>query len=70
MSHQATYQTITVEPLTPVIGAEISGVDLSKALGNQTQTEIQNALMDHLVIFFRDQQIDLEQHKAFGRQFG
>lgn len=70
MSQQTTYETIQVEPLTPVIGAEISGVDLSQPLGNQTQTEIQNALMDHLVIFFRDQELDLEQHKAFGRQFG
>ena len=70
MSQQRTYETIKVEPLTPVIGAEISGIDLSQPLGNQTQSEIQNALLDHLVIFFRDQDLDLEQHKAFGRQFG
>lgn len=64
------YEAITVDPVTPVIGAEIGGVDLSKPLGNQAQSEIQKALRDHLVIFFRDQDIDLEQHKAFGRQFG
>ncbi len=64
------YETIEVEPLSPTIGAEIRGVDLSQPLGNQTFQEIHQALMDHLVIFFRDQHIDLEQQKAFGRRFG
>ena len=64
------YETIEVEPLSPVIGAEIRGLDLSRPLGNQTFQEIQEALLRHLVIFFRDQDIDLEQQKAFGRHFG
>ncbi len=64
------YQTITVEPLSPVIGAEISGVDLAQPLGNQTFSEIHDALMTHQVIFFRDQDLTLDQHKAFGRRFG
>ena len=64
------YETIEVEPLSPMIGAEISGVDLSRPLGNQTFQEIHDALLRHLVIFFRDQNIDLEQQKAFGRRFG
>jgi taurine dioxygenase len=64
------YQTITVEPLNPVIGAEISGVDLAQPLGNQTFSEIHDALMTHQVIFFRDQDLSLDQHKAFGRRFG
>ena len=41
-----TYETIEVEPITPVIGAEISGVDISKPLGNQTYQEIHDALMN------------------------
>ena len=52
------------------IGAEIRGVDLSRPLGNQTFQEVHQALMHHLVIFFRDQPIDLEQQKAVGRRFG
>jgi taurine dioxygenase len=64
------YQTIDVKPLSPVIGAEISGVDLSQPLGNQTFQEIHDALMEHLVVFFRDQELTLDQHKAFGRHFG
>lgn len=65
-----TYETINVEPVSPVIGAMISGVDLRQPLGNQTFQEIHDALMEHLVIFIRDQDIDLDQQKAFGRQFG
>ena len=61
---------IEVQPVTPAIGAEITGVDLSQELGNQTYQEIHDALMAHQVLFFRDQEMDLDQHKAFGRRFG
>src|SRR5258708_12477600 len=64
------YQTIEVRKLTPCIGAEIFGVDLAKPLGNQAFQEIHDALMANLVIFFRDQELSHEQHKAFGRRFG
>lgn len=64
------YETIAVKPLSPVIGAEIGGVDISRPLGNQTFNEVHDALLRHQVIFFRDQQLSFEAHKAFGRQFG
>ena len=64
------YETIGVEKLTPIIGAEISGVDLAGALSNRTMDEIHRALAENLVIFFRDQHITPEQHLAFGRKFG
>ena len=64
------YQTIEVRKLTPAIGAEIFGVDLAKPLGNQHFQEIHDALMENLVIFFRDQDLTHDQHKAFGRRFG
>jgi taurine dioxygenase len=63
-------QTIEVRKLTPTIGAEIFGVDLSRELGNQQFQEIHDALMANLVIFFRDQTLTPEQHKDFGRRFG
>ena len=63
------YETIQVDPISPLIGAEISGVDISQA-GNQTFQEIHDALMEHPIIFFRDQGMDLDQHKAFSRLFG
>jgi taurine dioxygenase len=61
---------IKVDPLSPVIGAEISGVDLSRPLDEATARAIDAALQKHLVVFFRDQDITIEQHKAFGRHFG
>jgi alpha-ketoglutarate-dependent taurine dioxygenase len=64
------YETIGVDKLTPIIGAEIDGVDLAKPLSNRTVDEIHRALAENIVIFFRDQQITPQQHLAFGRLFG
>src|SRR3978361_1131888 len=64
------YETIGVEKLTPIIGAEISGIDLGSTLSNRTMDEIHRALAENLVIFFRDQHITPAQHLAFGRKFG
>jgi len=64
------YETINVNPVTPLIGAEISNIDLSRPLGNQQFQEVHDALMAHQVLFFRDQKLTLDQHKAFGRLFG
>jgi taurine dioxygenase len=66
----APYDTITVDKLTPIIGAEIGGLDLAQPLGNRTFEEIHRALAENLVIFFRDQHITDEQHLDFGRRFG
>jgi taurine dioxygenase len=63
------YETLEVRPLTPRIGAEISGVDLTCPTNHQLQ-EIADALAEHQVVFFRDQHLDHESHKAFGRAFG
>jgi taurine dioxygenase len=64
------YQTIELRPLTPTIGAEIFGFDLAGPIGNQQYQEIHDALLQNLVIFFRDQKMTPEQHKDFGRRFG
>jgi taurine dioxygenase len=66
----APYEAITITKLTPIIGAEIAGVDLSKPLGNRALDEIHRALAENLVVFFRDQHITPDQHLAFGRRFG
>ncbi len=54
-----------LQRLTPAIGAEISGIDLSKPLSNSEVSDLHDALMTHQVIFFRDQTMSVEQHKAF-----
>ena len=65
----APYETIAVEKLTPIIGAEISGVDLGK-LSDAEFAVIHDALVRHEVIVFRDQDITIEAQMDFGRRFG
>jgi taurine dioxygenase len=62
--------TISVQPLTPAAGAEITGVDLSRSLDDASRGAIHQALMDHVVVFFRDQEMTPQQHIVFARQFG
>ncbi|MEJ0069540.1 MAG: TauD/TfdA family dioxygenase [Pseudomonadota bacterium] len=61
---------IEVEPIAGACGAEIHGVDVAAPLDGATVGDIRQALLDHCVIFFRDQQLDIAQHKAFARRFG
>ena len=62
--------TITVSPLSAHTGAEITGVDLSEPLSEQTYLEIRQAFNQWGAIFFRGQDITPEQQLAFGRRFG
>ena len=66
----APYETLTIDKLTPIIGAEVGNIDLSKPLGNRQVDELHRALAENCVIFFRDQHISQDQHLAFGRLFG
>lgn len=61
---------IEVKPLTAVVGATISGVDLRAPLAARDVLAIEAALLEHCVLFFRDQDLDEEQQLAFARQFG
>jgi alpha-ketoglutarate-dependent taurine dioxygenase len=62
--------TLTIRPLQPTIGAEISGVDLSRPLSTEERDQIKAAILQYKVVFFRDQNLDQDQHAAFARQFG
>jgi alpha-ketoglutarate-dependent sulfate ester dioxygenase len=61
---------VTVQPVAGRIGAEISGVDISRPLDTETVTVIQQALDTWKVVFFRNQHLDHAAQIAFGRQFG
>jgi taurine dioxygenase len=61
---------IEVRPIAGSIGAEIHNVDVSEDLDEATIGDIRKALLDHCVIFFRNQKLDAERHKAFTRRFG
>ena len=61
---------LTVTPVTPTIGAQISGVDLRHPLDASSKRAVEDALAIHQVVFFRDQQLTIEQHKAFSASLG
>ncbi len=64
------YRRIMVEPVTVTIGAEVTGVDLAR-IDDETFAEIERALLDHKVLFFRDQaNLTADDHIVFGRRFG
>lgn len=62
--------TISVEPLTPAIGARVRGVDLAAGLDAGAAATVRQALLDHLVIFIEDQDVTPAQHLAFSEQLG
>ena len=59
-----------VKLLSGALGAEISGVDLSKNLDNGSSKEIYNLFLEHKVIAFRDQNLSQEQHFSIAKIFG
>lgn len=64
-----TRASLEVRPLTPAIGAEIVNVDLAQ-LDDVGFAAVRRALLDHLVILFRNQSLSPQQHLAFARRFG
>lgn len=63
-------ENLAIRRLAGALGAEISGVDLSQELPDATIAQIRRALVEHQVIFFRDQDLTPERQVAFGRRFG
>ena len=59
-----------IRPITPHLGAEVLGIDLSKPLDNEEYSAVHQAHLDWGVLVFRDQHLSREQHKEFGRRFG
>ena len=63
-------RSLTIQPISGALGAEISGVDLAKDLDDATVAAIRQAWLEHLVIFFRDQDLPPAGFLAFARCFG
>ena len=61
---------IEVRPIAGALGAEIHGVDLARRLDGEVVSEIRQAFLDQLVIFFRNQTLTPQQQLAFAQQFG
>lgn len=62
--------SLTIRRVAGALGAEISGVDLAQDLPDGVVAEIRAALVEHQVIFFRDQDLSPARQVAFGRRFG
>ena len=61
---------VEIRPLSGAGGAEISGVDVARELDDDIVGKIRDALNEHCVVFFRDQELDAARQKAFARRFG
>ena len=59
-----------IYPITPTIGAEVGGIDLAHALDQNLEERIYDALMEHLVLFFRDQDLSPQAQFEFASKFG
>ena len=63
-------ETIRIKPLRAVLGAEITGVDLSQPVDAATKQAIHDAFLKYKVLCFRDQKLSQEQQVAFSEMFG
>lgn len=61
---------LTIKPILPRFGAEVSGVDITKLLDPETQAEIIAAMNKWGICVYRDTGLDNESHIAFSRVFG
>ncbi|MFL5170741.1 MAG: TauD/TfdA dioxygenase family protein [Microvirga sp.] len=67
---EAAVSRISVTKLHPVIGAEVSGIDLSRPLDAETIRQVKDAWHKHTVLVFRDQSISEDDQRRFASYFG
>jgi taurine dioxygenase len=62
--------SLSLERVTPSIGAVVHGLQLAEPLSNARRRDIDAALLAHHVLFFRDQRLTPLQHRDFAANFG
>lgn len=62
-------QNLEVTRVSGSLGAEVRGIELAKATPTDAKS-IEALLMEHLVLFFPDQNVSPDEHIAFGKLFG
>jgi taurine dioxygenase len=66
----STSARIGVRQLAGAIGAELSGADTGGPLSDGAVAQIRQALLDHKVVFLRDQHLDYARQVAFAERLG
>jgi len=66
----ATTLTPAITPTTAAVGAVVGGVDLHHALDDATAALLRDALHEHSVLFFHDQDLSEDEQVAFASSFG
>lgn len=64
------YELFGLDPITPTIGAEITGVRIGGDLDEAVMAELHRALLEWKVLVFRDQDIERSEHRAFASKWG
>jgi len=62
--------SLEIRPVTPIMGAEIGGIDLAQPLDEETVDSLNQALLDYQLLAFRDQDVPLDRLIEFARHFG
>lgn len=66
----APQRDILIKPISPVLGAEVAGADLSKPVSKALVDRFKQALADYKVLVYRDQELTQQQLIAFSRMWG
>jgi taurine dioxygenase len=70
LDDQPPYERFSLRPCSPTIGAEVAGVDLREPLDDELFAELDRALLEWKVLFFRDQHLTGRQHRDFAGRWG
>ena len=63
-------QSFTVTPIKPAIGAEITGIDLTRPIDEATRKALYQAVVDNIAVVIKDQHLDPAQFAAAMELFG
>lgn len=63
-------ERLSITPLGPYIGAQITGADLTRPLSDNQFEQLYHAVLRHHVVFLRDQAITPQQQRALAQRFG
>ncbi|MBL8643135.1 MAG: TauD/TfdA family dioxygenase [Rhodospirillaceae bacterium] len=63
-------RALVLRRLTGALGAEVGGIDLSRPLSPSLKAELDQAILEHSVLVFRNQSLSPTQLKQLGHQFG